>query len=212
MERKDNTYRISLIVLIATYLVGIIGFQMEIARPYFIILTPFHLMLTAYLLIINSKEDGYNLGLFVFSSATIGYIVEVIGVKSGFIFGNYNYGSTLGLKILDVPLMIGVNWFILTFCVGITAMQFIKNSALFILASSVSLVGIDFLIEPVAIKLYFWSWSNGIIPLHNYFGWFFTSVLILSLFRLFRFTKPNPFAIYVLLAQIIFFLILGQGY
>ena len=41
-------------------------------------------------------------------------ISEILGVKFGVIFGDYEYGSALGLKIFDVPLLIGANWAILT--------------------------------------------------------------------------------------------------
>ena len=40
----------------------------------------------------------------------IGYFIEVLGVRFKFIFGEYFYGETLGLKILNTPLIMGVNW------------------------------------------------------------------------------------------------------
>jgi putative membrane protein len=36
--------------------------------------------------------------------------LEVVGVKTGLIFGEYKYGSTLGIKLFEVPLIIGFNW------------------------------------------------------------------------------------------------------
>src|SRR5689334_23098853 len=35
---------------------------------------------------------------------------EVIGVATGAIFGAYSYGEVLGFKLLEVPLIIGLNW------------------------------------------------------------------------------------------------------
>ena len=33
----------------------------------------------------------------------IGFVIEVIGVKTGYVFGSYSYGDSLGFKILEVP-------------------------------------------------------------------------------------------------------------
>jgi uncharacterized membrane protein len=30
--------------------------------------------------------------------------------------------------------------------------------------------------EPAAVKLGFWNWNGGHIPIHNYFSWFWTSL------------------------------------
>ena len=43
----------------------------------------------------------------------IGFSAELIGVHSGMLFGNYSYGNNLGLKLAEVPLIIGINWGVL---------------------------------------------------------------------------------------------------
>ena len=66
------------------------------------------------------------LRFFIFAFS-IGFLVEVIGVNYGIIFGNYTYGKVLGFKVLNVPLMIGVNWFFLSIaCGGISDIFFNK--------------------------------------------------------------------------------------
>lgn len=209
MEGKNNTYRISLIIVLVTYLVGIIGFQWVEFRPYFKLITPFHLLMISALLILNNKENHFKVFGFVLVSGILGYFVEVIGVKTGLIFGFYNYGPTLGIKLLDVPLMIGVNWFLLTFSMGMTILPLVKNKYLATLLCTILLVGLDFFIEPVAVKMEFWSWKDSIIPLKNYIGWFFTCLLIMSIFNLFNFKTTNPLAKYILASQLVFFVILG---
>ncbi len=39
---------------------------------------------------------------------------EIIGVNSALLFGDYSYGSVLGLKIGGVPVLIGVTWAFVT--------------------------------------------------------------------------------------------------
>jgi putative membrane protein len=46
--------------------------------------------------------------------AVAGFFIEAIGVNTGLIFGNYVYKTTLGWKFLETPLIIGVNWILLT--------------------------------------------------------------------------------------------------
>ncbi|MBK7882949.1 MAG: carotenoid biosynthesis protein [Chitinophagaceae bacterium] len=50
---------------------------------------------------------------FLLICVCIGIAVEIIGVKTGFLFGNYSYGIVLGPKIQSVPILIGINWFII---------------------------------------------------------------------------------------------------
>ena len=38
----------------------------------------------------------------------VGMLSEIIGVKYGFIFGEYSYGNALGIKFMGVPLIIGI--------------------------------------------------------------------------------------------------------
>lgn len=67
------------------------------------------------------------------------------------------------------------------------------------------MTGLDFLVEPVAMKLGFWSWENGIIPLRNYVMWFATSILIHGLIYLFRPKINAKISFVIFIAQVIFF-------
>ena len=58
-----------------------------------------------------------------------GLIIEIIGVKTGFPFGDYYYGNKLGIYILNVPLVIALNWAIVIFCSKSLLKNFIKRSA-----------------------------------------------------------------------------------
>ena len=62
-----------------------------------------------------------------------GMITEILGVQWGWIFGNYQYGDALGYKVLGVPLLIGVNWALLTIITGAIAQQFYQNLFIYLL-------------------------------------------------------------------------------
>ena len=54
-------------------------------------------------------------------------MTEFLGVNYGYIFGNYAYGSNLGYKIGGVPVMICVNWVILTIITADVSSYIHKN-------------------------------------------------------------------------------------
>jgi putative membrane protein len=156
----------------------------------------------------------------------LGIFVEIIGVNTGILFGDYAYGNVLGPKIKNVPLLIGVNWFLIIYCCGISIhtvmMKAINRIAadtgktpmalkvLSVIVDGATLaVFFDWLIEPVAVKLGYWFWNgNGGIPIFNYICWFVISLLLLALFHFAKFNKENKFAVNLLLVQMMFFLLL----
>ena len=66
----------------------------------------------------------------------------------------------------------------------------------------------DWVIEPVAIRLGYWQWTDGEVPWSNYYSWWGVSALILTLFHLLTFKKQNLFAVHLLLIQFMFFMLL----
>jgi putative membrane protein len=66
----------------------------------------------------------------------------------------------------------------------------------------------DWLMEPVAIKLNYWSWTSADVPVYNYICWFIVSLLLLLVFHFASFEKQNKFAVNLLLIQAMFFLLL----
>jgi bisanhydrobacterioruberin hydratase len=203
-------------------LVGILGYQSDLV----IRLTPVNLLLCFVLLVWTQKSKTIYFYFFLAACVILGFLFEVIGVNTGYLFGNYKYGDVLGYKLWNTPLIIGVNWFIIIFCTGIsthTLLQTIVNRlspgssappklihALSIMVDGATLATIfDWIMEPVAVKLGFWTWLDGeFVPLYNYFCWFLVSLLLLGLFHLFQFRKKNKFAVNLFLIQLMFFFIL----
>lgn len=71
------------------------------------------------------------------------------------------------------------------------------------------MTSLDYLVEPVAIKLDFWNWENEIIPLQNYLMWFIKSIFIHGLIYFFR-PKINTKVSFIIIGtQLIFFGVLN---
>ena len=74
-------------------------------------ITPYVLiMMGIYVLLISNVRSDNNFILWFFFSYISTLLLEIIGVKTGLIFGEYIYGNTLGFKVAEVPLIIGFNW------------------------------------------------------------------------------------------------------
>lgn len=180
------------------------------AHPkFFIQNTPFNLVLSAFLLLINhskwNRKEVYAL-CFLFVS---GFFIEVIGSNTGYLFGNYHYGKTLGFQVFNVPLVIGINWMMQIYIVGNMLSR--SKWALWLKAiiGSMLLVFLDYFIEPVAIRFDYWQWENDIIPLTNYLCWFIISFLFLSLYFKTGFRNYNPLSAVLYFIQLLLFVILG---
>lgn len=210
-QRLDPRYGIGLVLIL--HLVGLLALASPLA-VWVLPLTPANLLLTAGAMIVFSKLDGRTIAL-ALVVGTLGYLVEVLGVWSGRIFGEYAYGEVLGFKILNVPLLIGLNWSMLVFAIGVPIARTSLPTWAKVLASSAIMVALDFLIEPVAVHLGFWTWEQGVIPMQNYLAWGVVSAVFFMLFFLLPVQRENPVARYVLLAQVLFFaglnLVLGAA-
>ena len=197
--------KVSIIILIAFYISGIVGILTKNQTIDFLSLTPLNLLVNATLLLLNHQKGTNKQWLVFLIIAVIGYFIEVIGVTTGVIFGDYFYKTTLGWKLFETPLIIGVNWMLLTYGVVYTIGIKIKNTIGIALASAFVLVALDILIEPVAIKYDFWTWKQAIVPFKNYIAWFFISFILCYIVAHYKSVSKNNFAPYLLVMQFIFF-------
>jgi putative membrane protein len=195
-------------VLAILHVVGIAGFSFcGFWNDWFTFLVPFHLLITAAALILANPEKSKAFTARLFFVGLAGWIIELIGVKTGLIFGNYQYESALGIKLANVPPLIGVNWIIMVYSSNSVLQQLkLNNNLILIITSSIGITLLDIVIEPVAIDLNFWSWHNNTIPFQNYIGWFVTAVLLNTILTIGHKQKiQNSLALPVLLMQVGFF-------
>lgn len=206
-ENTNNTFLASAGAIIV-HLAGVIGI-LFFKRDWFLGLTPINLLLMFVFLIWTAANRNRIFYFFVLVAILLGLISEIIGVNTGILFGKYHYGEVLGQKIWGVPLLISINWFMIVYASGIfTSKVLVKipNIIQVIIGSLIATI-FDWIMEPAAMKLGFWQWDNGIIPISNYVTWFCISALLLVLFNRCKFVY-HPFAVYLLVIQAIFFWVL----
>ncbi|MGZ5302814.1 MAG: carotenoid biosynthesis protein [Bacteroidia bacterium] len=205
MERK--TYlKLAALFLLIIYTVGRIGLVSEIYSAQFQGLTWLNLVITAVLAFSFHQHFTKRFILICLGVFASGFIIEWIGVRTGAIFGAYKYGETLGLKLDNIPLLIGLNWLVLIYAVANFLKYFPLKTPLYILCGSALMVLLDFFMEPFAVRFDLWSWNNNAVPLQNYVGWFVTSGIMLWFMRYAQNALPvNHFAAFVYFLQLIIF-------
>lgn len=192
-------------VLLIFYIVGICGILSNTYTRLFLSLSSFNLVLSFLVILLARKNQRMNFMLFLTVCFVIGFFVEFVGTKTGLLFGNYSYGANLGFKWMGVPFVIGINWGVLIVTAASIVNRLNIASILHIILSALLMVGLDFLMEPVAIASDFWSWSGGEIPFYNYTCWFFISLFLQYLYHRFNLVESNKVFDSLFIILILFF-------
>ena len=172
IRKKENGY------ILVTVLFFCVGFVMHIIpafREGAISITE------GFLFLINIFVFGvclirffsYRLLMISFLILLFTFLIEVIGIKTGKIFGYYHYGNVFSITLFDVPLVIGFNWLMLIMSANSLVRHWVKREYLILFCVAILVMVFDLLLEPVSIKLGYWTWENNAIPVQNYLAWFF---------------------------------------
>jgi uncharacterized membrane protein len=114
---------------------------------------------------------------FVFVSAGISFAAEAVGVRTGIPFGDYNYSSSLGTQVLDVPVLVPLAWSMMAYPVFLAARRLSRRFTAVV--GAIGLAGWDVFLDPQMAADGRWHWSDpspslpGIdtVPLTNLAGW-----------------------------------------
>ncbi|HAH25177.1 MAG TPA: carotenoid biosynthesis protein, partial [Prolixibacteraceae bacterium] len=175
--------RILTILMVLWYLGGIVGFLIPATKPLFQLLTPVGMVLATALLLFYHEPKNLKSGLFFAGVIVACFVVELIGVNTQLLFGNYQYGLALGFKLWNTPLVIGLNWLILIYCIALFT-KTIRDRWYFPLVGASAMVAFDWVMEPVANATGMWNWEGGTIPLKNYMDWFLVSGFLFLMIRI----------------------------
>lgn len=148
---------------------------------WFVTKTPLNLLLCALAIVVCIFEHKRLIAALAIP-LVLGLVAECIGVHTGLPFGVYSYGDNLGPKVAGVPLLIGVNWAILTFATAGIASEWATNRWSRAALGAVLMTALDIWMEPVAPLFDFWTFDGGQAPLLNYGGWLLVSFVIQLLY------------------------------
>ncbi|WP_375443818.1 carotenoid biosynthesis protein [uncultured Fibrella sp.] len=203
VPRHDKIIRT---ILVLAYIAGLIGLQIPAVAPLFKQLTALNLLGTLAALLWYHTDWRPAFTFYIALAVLTGYFVELLGVRTGYVFGGpYAYGAGLGPKLFDIPPIIGANWLLLTYCFGSVFDRFSWPIYLKTAIAAAGMVALDLMVEPVAIRLDFWTWFGHTIPIQNYLGWWLVSVALLSIWYGLPFRKENRLSLLIISLQVFFF-------
>lgn len=172
--------------------------------------TPVALLIsTTILLFFHPVPIGKKTVLRWVSIAVSGYLLEVIGIQTGFVFGRYVYAGSLGFELWNTPLLIGVNWLFLTCACASVSAYFKVRPCLRALLATIFMVVYDVALEVAAPVMNMWYWEEGRVPLQNYISWFVAALCFQWLWRKEQPETPNRMALPLLVFQLLMFIIVS---
>jgi putative membrane protein len=116
------------------------------------------------------------------------WLIELIGSKTGYPFGDYHYTDSLKPQLLGVPLLIPVAWLMMLPPAWAVAQPLGRSSRLgFITISALAFTAWDLFLDPQMVRWGLWVWEKpgryfG-IPLINFAGWWLSSAIITIVIR-----------------------------
>lgn len=206
---KLKKHQVAIFVLALIHFIGASG--LVLLGPEMMRFTPLNLLLSALVLLYFHPERNRRFWIYTIVVPVSGFIIEWVGVKTGLVFGHYYYGKNLGFLLFDIPLIIGVNWLLLSYSSSIMAQRvmvyFRLNTSVIhqSLLASFLMVLVDLFIEPVASASGFWFWKDGSIPFQNFVAWFVFSFAFNYLFARLEISSKNNVAPFLYVIQLLFF-------
>ncbi|MFT4679502.1 MAG: putative membrane protein [Flavobacteriales bacterium] len=193
------------------YSVGLLLFFLPFTRDLFIVITPYTVILVSAAVFYyhkewNAKSIGILVAIFVLS-----ILVENIGVATGKLFGVYSYGVGLGVKILHVPVLIGLNWIVLVYGSNGLVSKYVSNTFLKIIGASLLMVFYDCILELAAPLMDMWEFVPNSPPIQNYVLWFLMAIVFHTGIEIVKVNTNNKPGQSLFIIQVVFFLIIAIG-
>lgn len=205
MIKKINKQKLSIFLIWLFVISGVFGILSEDYSDWFLSMTPLNLLILFIILIINIDELKPKVILALAIPFFLGFTTEALGVNYGLIFGSYVYGENLGFKVFGVPLMICINWALLTAATADAAKFFSKNKLVLAFIGAAFMTGLDVLLEVSAPRFDFWEFEGGVVPLQNYIGWLVTAFIAHLGYQSFNIKTNRIISWHILISIALFF-------
>ena len=164
-------------IMVLLHAVGVTGILAGYGQ-YFLDFTAVNLLVNGVLALWADWEERHWTWVAAFGG---GIAVEIIGVQTGYLFGDYSYGTVLGPMVAGVPLILGALWWISLMGCGWWTDRLMNRlqmgaetgggKLVRALIAATLMTAFDSLIEPVAIQAGWWAWEGVHVPWFNYASW-----------------------------------------
>lgn len=135
---------------------------------------------------------------FLVVSAGVGFAAEAVGVRTGWPFGAYSYGRSLGPMAAGVPLVVPLAWTMIAYPVLVAARRLTRHYAW--LVGAYGMAAWDVFLDPQLVADRRWRWHDptpslpGVpdVPLTNFAGWFGVGLVLMLLLTALLPRDPRP--------------------
>lgn len=192
---------IDLLVIALDAFSGLFNFNLPLLR--FLVLCVSIILLFLHAIYTLGKARAL---FFIFLAAAIGFISEILALKTGVIFGGYYIYRASEFMIYGVPWQVVFFWAVfiyIGYCITTSFLYWLKKDKpnykkknfllliLLILLDGLFVVAIDLFMDPLQVHAGSWRWLTGGpyygIPIGNFVGWFFVAVAVTGIYRLFEY-------------------------
>jgi len=119
-----------------------------------------------------------------------GLAAEVVGVRTGWPFGDYTYTDGLGARVLDVPVVIPLAWAMMAYPALLVGRRLARAWAPVVAA--VALASWDLFLDPQMVDAGHWRWTDpspslpGVdgVPALDFAGWLAVALVLMTVLHL----------------------------
>ncbi|MCC8146194.1 MAG: carotenoid biosynthesis protein [Bacteroidales bacterium] len=197
-------------LFIRFYLVGLVLYMIPFTRNFFISITSLSLLFVISIVFLFHKDWNIKSIVWFLFIVCSSFFLEMAGIQSGKIFGEYSYDRGLAPLINGTPLIIGFNWLFLVYASQSIVQKVNRlNPLTRILSASLLMILYDILLEWVAPFMRMWHFESGFAPFQNFLVWFIASLIYHAGFEILHIKAKNLPARSLFVFQMIFFLVIG---
>ena len=118
------------------------------------------------------------------------FVIELIGVKTGWPFGSYAYDASLGPELIGIPVVVPFAWAMMAHPLLIVARRTSKTFTF--LFGGFALAAWDLFLDPQMVGAGRWKWEvtgshipfQPEIPLSNAFGWLLAGISLMAILNI----------------------------
>lgn len=196
-------------IFIRFYLVGLLLYMIPYTRSLFISITSLSLFFTIALVLLFQRDWRIKTVIWFAFIVLSSFLIEMLGVESGELFGQYRYERGLAPMINGTPLIIGFNWLFLVYASNNIVRIFDSRAWVRILSGSLLMIFYDLILEWVAPYMAMWHFQLGYPPFQNFLVWFLAALLYHTGFEVLKIKSDNLPARFLFGIQILFFVLIG---
>lgn len=170
--------------------------------------TPYLLLTTIVLVLIPHFAAGnFRLIAWFGAAGLLIFLLEVVGLETGNLFGIVEFSTSLGLQVLGIPIVLVFNW-VLVILGAVTLMERFADALWYQLAGVMMITTFyAFIVDQAAVVLSYWEWSSGFAPIQNYLVWALLGGTAAWFYNLLKLSNREHIQVWIIMClQLIFFL------